>query len=371
VEEQNEISLPNLIVQRPINNLPALFVLLKMLFSLGFYRELVRMLFKHKANKQAFFAFLLTSYARVAYTAKVLRTLSGFAIHKYSKITLYSYWLSHYANVACVVKMKLKNKDGAVIHAVSRAHGSYDVYLPNNTNNYRPYKKELATILDYVFPISSAGVQALIKEKFPNSKVSLARLGVAPGSYCVNYNNKDPLIVSCSALNSIKRIDLLIRALALVAKPGLRWIHIGDGPLRKDLELLAAKKLTGKVAYEFRGFVSNDKIQSMYIEINPQVFINVSSIEGLPVSIMEACSCGIPVIATNVGGTREICIDQNNGFLLPADPTPEVVAKALGIILSQPEQEWRTMSGNSRAIFNEQFNATKNYVCFAELLAKI
>ena len=48
------------------------------------------------------------------------------------------------------------------------------------------------------------------------------------------------------------------------------------------------------------------------------LFVNLSTIEGVPVSIMEAQSSGIPVLATDVGSSKEI-VDDDNGFLIPKD----------------------------------------------------
>ena len=58
------------------------------------------------------------------------------------------------------------------------------------------------------------------------------------------------------------------------------------------------------------------------------MFINVSSTEGIPVSIMEAMSFGIPVIATAVGGTPEI-VNNENGYLLSKDPSAKELAEVI------------------------------------------
>ena len=55
------------------------------------------------------------------------------------------------------------------------------------------------------------------------------------------------------------------------------------------------------------------------------IFINVSSSEGLPVAIMEAISFDIPIIATNVGGTSEI-VTPETGILIAPDSAPELIA---------------------------------------------
>ena len=73
------------------------------------------------------------------------------------------------------------------------------------------------------------------------------------------------------------------------------------------------------------GIVNNNLILDFYSENYIDLFINVSETEGIPVSIMEAQSAGIPVLATNVGGTSEI-VNNKNGFLI--DKSFEVVSVA-------------------------------------------
>jgi colanic acid/amylovoran biosynthesis glycosyltransferase len=63
------------------------------------------------------------------------------------------------------------------------------------------------------------------------------------------------------------------------------------------------------------GNVENSKILDFYSENYVDLFINFSEFEGVPVSIMEAQSAGIPVLATKVGGTSEI-VSSDNGFLV-------------------------------------------------------
>ena len=63
------------------------------------------------------------------------------------------------------------------------------------------------------------------------------------------------------------------------------------------------------------GYVSNTSLMEFYRKNHVDLFINVSETEGIPVSIMEAMSFGIPCIATNVGGVNEI-VNNTNGFLV-------------------------------------------------------
>ena len=77
------------------------------------------------------------------------------------------------------------------------------------------------------------------------------------------------------------------------------------------------------------GFQDNEKIMDFYRNNPIDIFINVSTNEGVPVSIMEAISFGIPIIATNVGGTNEIVINNITGWLVDKDKVEKELPDAL------------------------------------------
>ena len=90
-------------------------------------------------------------------------------------------------------------------------------------------------------------------------------------------------------------------------------------------------------------------------------FVNVSESEGIPVSIMEAASFGIPIIATDVGGTSEI-VDNSNGFLIENNKLIfEDVAFYLESALSLGESEYMSRRVNSRKKWLELYNSSNNF----------
>jgi glycosyltransferase involved in cell wall biosynthesis len=106
-----------------------------------------------------------------------------------------------------------------------------------------------------------------------------------------------------------------------------------------------------------------------YQDFPVDVFVNVSSTEGVPVSIQEAISCGIPVIATAVGGNPEI-VSEQNGILLSPDPQPDEIAAALLKIWDDPALAGRLRRG-SRQVWQTSYNAQVNFRVFAERLKSI
>jgi glycosyltransferase involved in cell wall biosynthesis len=142
-------------------------------------------------------------------------------------------------------------------------------------------------------------------------------------------------------------------------------VHFGDGPLRNQ----AMKSVTSPlVKFELRGQTSNAEIRKFYREEAVNCFVNLSIVEGLPVSVMEAISHGIPVLATAVYGVPEIVIDGFNGLTLSAQFSEQQLDNALLRFMSNdaPMDDWRK---NARALFLERFNAAENYRLFASQLA--
>ena len=98
------------------------------------------------------------------------------------------------------------------------------------------------------------------------------------------------------------------------------------------------------------------------------LFINVSSSEGIPVSIMEALSFGIPVIATNVGGVPEIIQDSKNGILLDVNCSAGEIADAIIKYINLDKPSITQLSQNARSFWIKNYSADTNYNIFYSIL---
>jgi glycosyltransferase involved in cell wall biosynthesis len=85
---------------------------------------------------------------------------------------------------------------------------------------------------------------------------------------------------------------------------------------------------------------------------------------------MEAISFGIPVIATDVGGTKDI-VNSKNGALLNADPSVEEVAEKIKSIIEMNKEDFEKLKENAFKIFNEKVNARINYNEFIEKINRL
>ena len=101
------------------------------------------------------------------------------------------------------------------------------------------------------------------------------------------------------------------------------------------------------------------------IEID--VFVNSSESEGIPVSIMEAMSAGVPSIAPNVGGISEL-VGKDCGILLSSNPSIEDISASYVLSVNKKDDNIRI---NARMQVSNNYNAEINYVGFIHSLENI
>lgn len=274
----------------------------------------------------------------------------------------YSYWLTPSATALAMLKESFPE-----IKAVSRVHGG-DLYLERHQPAYLPYQGKVIGTLSQVYSISENGKEYLTNlYPIAETKVSISRLGTKNEQAFSGKNEKPAALklISCSYLKPVKRIHLLVEALQNANIP-IEWTHIGDGPERGKIEELAGR-LPENIKVNFLGNLSNQEVIRNY-ERNPyDLFINVSESEGIPVTIMEAFSFGIPTAATNVGGTSEL-VNEENGYLLPKDFKPEQLTRILEQFYQSSLEGQNKKAQAAYATWDQKYNATKNYKTFAEML---
>jgi glycosyltransferase involved in cell wall biosynthesis len=283
------------------------------------------------------------------------------------KLFLYSYWLTSSALATIFVG----SGPGLVIKRISRAHGG-DIYDYRNNLQYLSFRATLIKQLHRIFSVSQNGQQYLLRNvnTADASKISVSRLGVRPAVQLPKKGTSTFCLVSCSFLVPVKQVHLIIESLVNIQNFELEWIHIGDGPLKSELELLAEKKLSDKknIRYNFLGSKPNEELMRFYQEKYVDLFINTSSSEGIPVTMMEAQSYGIPIVAKDVGGIKEIVSDKN-GILLPADAGPQDIAAVIERIQGLAQMEYQRLRANSFQTWKDNYNAERNFSTFvAEIL---
>jgi glycosyltransferase involved in cell wall biosynthesis len=199
-----------------------------------------------------------------------------------------------------------------------------------------------------------------------DDKFELSRLGVNNSINPAIIERNYLLLVSCSNIIPVKRVYLIAEALKVITESVIKWIHFGDGPERMQIEAIISN-LPSNIQVELMGRRDNKEIYTYYNEIRPDLFTNVSSSEGVPVSIMEAMSYGIPVIATDVGGTSEI-VNSANGYLLKADINPKELADTIQSFIELTVVKKELKQQASFETWKNNYNAEDNFSRFVKTI---
>lgn len=256
------------------------------------------------------------------------------------------------------------------LKVVCRAHRG-DLYEDLRAGGYAGLRDGIMSGIDEIYCISEHG-RAYLASRHPAhaQKVHTARLGVNdPGYLNMQPCGEQLSIVSCSFVIPEKRVHLLVDAIdyMLLRDPGLKikWMHIGDGALYEQLRAYAQKKVGNRADIVFAGYKTQSQVMQLYRDTGFDVFINVSDSEGIPVSLMEAGSAGIPLVATDVGGSGEI-VNAANGVLLP--PHPDIATIANALRLFSDRERAAAYRQEARACWGRKYSAPVNYNRFGQQL---
>jgi colanic acid/amylovoran biosynthesis glycosyltransferase len=255
------------------------------------------------------------------------------------------------------------------ISKVVRFHGG-DLYEYLPENYYKIFfRKELLQNISYAIFISEYGKNYLVnKYANVNFKYKIFRLGVEDNDFTELSNDGILRILSVSNLVKIKRLHLIAEAVKSI-KINIEWTHIGNGPLLNEIKN-SVSNVAKNIKVNFPGLLSNKEVIKYYNSNKVDLFINVSESEGMPVTIMEALSSGVPVFATNVGGVSEL-IDEKVGRLLPADISPELLRKELEDYYILAPDEKMKLKKNAKEKWSLLSNADNMYKEFAQFLISL
>lgn len=338
---------------------------LKSLLSSIFLKEI---LFLKKIKKLSAIS-LFDALKTVALTEQFRDALRTVCVN-YEKIDIaYCYWNGPQAYAAALLK------DEKLINRIaSRAHGS-DLYEERCRNNYMPVKRQFSRKIDLFLAISNQGSEYLHSVYgVEREKIKVSRLGVIiPEKFCKTSDGDRLNILSVSFCVPVKRVDKIIKSIKIAScmrkDIAFNWVHIGGGPLLETLRDLAEDLLESpNVSYEFCGVISNENVKK-YFNLNPvDIFLNASESEGVPVSIMEAMSYGVPAIAPNVGGISEI-IDDSCGKLMSKNPSVDEIAESIISVINDCKAPEFRIRVKEMAI--NKYSANRNYGSLKKILLKL
>jgi glycosyltransferase involved in cell wall biosynthesis len=169
---------------------------------------------------------------------------------------------------------------------------------------------------------NSQGLRKLALKSIPRQRISVIPNGVDLDEFkpLKKDSGKDYIhLISTGRLIERKGYAYLIKALK--GEKDFKLTLIGDGDMRRALEEIAKEN---SVDAKFLGAVAHDKIPS-YLN-KADVFVLPSLNEGMSNSVLEAMACGLPIVATETGGSSELV--NGNGFIVKKESVKEII-KAL------------------------------------------
>lgn len=298
---------------------------------------------------------------------KIAQLLEELVSDSTVKTYIYSYW----ADDAALASVFLK-KGHPSLTSFCRVHG-WDLYFERSSYYYLPFRKLIYNGLDAVFPISENGKNYLLSHFdtiIDKGRIYQSRLGIRTVDSFSNQTREFRRfrLVSCSNLIPIKRVELIVRALAEITDLEIDWTHFGDGTEMEKLKQLSTQLIGDKenIAFHFQGRLPNWQVLEFYSNHTVDLFITLSKYDGIPVSIMEAMSFGIPALATDVGGVSEIVINGKTGFLLDQEIDPKDVAEVIENVASMDQVQCNAMRNEAKNIWGEFYSADVNYPAFCE-----
>ena len=147
--------------------------------------------------------------------------------------------------------------------------------------------------------------------------------------------------IAVGRLDPVKDYETLLRAMAQLPESASLWIA-GSGRLEPVLKDLAASLSLGK-RVRFLGYQNEPR----HLMRAADAFVLNSLWEGLPVALLEAATCSLPTVATDVAGTREAVIPGETAWLVPPS-APDVLASAMRTLMELPVQERAALGNRAR-----------------------
>ena len=183
------------------------------------------------------------------------------------------------------------------------------------------------------------------------------KLGISPNS---------KVAITVRRLVFKNGIDTLIECANLAVKknPNIVFLVVGKGPDQSSVQI-RAQQLGIEDNFRLTGFVKDEDLP-FYYNVADFFVLPSKSGEGLPLVALEAMACGLPVIATDVGGISEVLMEKW-GMLVPANQ-PERLAKA---VLEFANEDFSSRRKELRATMEEKFSWDKNVERLVEIYEEL
>ena len=200
------------------------------------------------------------------------------------------------------------------------------------------------------------------------NKIEIINNGVFIPEENTNIFTNDQInITIVSRLVSHKNIKKIIRAISDLNDPLIYLNIIGDGPELNQLQKISLES-NNKDNIIFHGKLNRDEINHIFL--NSDIYIQASNYEGLPHSLLEAMSYGIPVLCTPVGECKDILGNEDRGYILDLPVSKNNIKSKISEIIG--EKDIANKKGErGKNIINEKYNLTNSFNLYKNLFTRL
>ena len=200
------------------------------------------------------------------------------------------------------------------------------------------------------------------------NKIEIINNGVFIPEENTNIFTNDQInITIVSRLVSHKNIEKIIKAISDLNSPLINLNIIGDGPELNQLQKISLES-NNKDNIIFHGKLNRDEINHIFL--NSDIYIQASNYEGLPHSLLEAMSYGIPVLCTPVGECKEILGNEDRGYILDLPVSKNNIKSKISQIIG--EKDIANKKGErGKDFINEKYNLTNSFNLYKNLFTRL
>jgi len=200
------------------------------------------------------------------------------------------------------------------------------------------------------------------------NKIEIINNGVFIPEENTNIFTDDQInITIVSRLVSHKNIEKIIKAISDLNSPLINLNIIGDGPELNQLQKISLESNI-KDNIIFHGKLNRDEINHIFL--NSDIYIQASNYEGLPHSLLEAMSYGIPVLCTPVGECKEILGNEDRGYILDLPVSKNNIKSKISEIIG--EKDIANKKGErGKDFINEKYNLTNSFNLYKNLFTRL
>ena len=213
-----------------------------------------------------------------------------------------------------------------------------------------------------VVAVSEDVRQRLLKAGVRKDKVHIVRNGIdlrpfdnaTPSLREISPTDNAPIVGLIGRLATEKGVDIFLRAAArvLAELPATKFVVIGEGPDREQLELLIDELQIRKNVFMLG---RRDDMPGVYASLD--IMVSASRHEGLPMAILEGMASSRPVVATAVGAVPDVIADGRTGVLVPSENVEALAAKIVTLLNDRTHRD--SLGVAAKKLIEEEFSAAR------------